>query len=588
MKRIISLAICLIMIAAIIPTETFADDPLPNGYWPALAAYNNAVKAGNEADILSTGDALEKVCTSIKLNNTMANQLYMIYYKRLQLSIYENKHEYTNAINNTSKLLDMSRYLTANGVDRNDMIIYCQAHLKAVTPTYGVYAASYAQPASALSAQGSLYGAVNESSMLGDKGITSFYVNIESESVRKFAGIISNFDNGSRAILINYNFLKEGDGARAIVKGTYDTNVVDSFKYLATLKSPVLVRIGGEMNVWTTAATPAEFKKAYNYIAAVARKQAPNAKLVWSPNFVSTWNVNAEDFYPDEKYVDWVGISLYYTYKPRTNQASWIEYAHNLGFADPIICAEEIVKIADKHNKPVVVTESGTVRTAENDGTGEAWAAAKAAKEFSTLNMVFPQIKAIVYFDRVQNGKDYTLTGEVGTQVSAAIKNNPALSDSTVAAAATWIPISRFSEKAPETLILGAAGHTYASAELSATYKLDGKQIASSKKAPNYCKIKTSTLTEGNHELIVNLFDGAGYSVKIKYVLTVKKGNISILPAGDVNSDGKLNNRDVIALMKAVAASRKLDMLIADVNGDGKLNSRDVIALMKFVVAQAG
>ena len=60
----------------------------------------------------------------------------------------------------------------------------------------------------------------------------------------------------------------------------------------------------------------------------------------------------------------------------------------------------------------------------------------------------------------------------------------------------------------------------------------------------------------------------------------------------DTNGDGKINNRDVILVMKAVLAQSSGAELpsgfvfdAADMNGDGKLNNRDVIAVMKAVLA---
>lgn len=52
---------------------------------------------------------------------------------------------------------------------------------------------------------------------------------------------------------------------------------------------------------------------------------------------------------------------------------------------------------------------------------------------------------------------------------------------------------------------------------------------------------------------------------------------------GDVNGDGKINARDVTALMKYLAGGAYVDRVLADVNGDGKVNAKDVTALMKLV-----
>ena len=55
---------------------------------------------------------------------------------------------------------------------------------------------------------------------------------------------------------------------------------------------------------------------------------------------------------------------------------------------------------------------------------------------------------------------------------------------------------------------------------------------------------------------------------------------------GDLTGDGKINSRDVIALMKLVLTPGAEVTAANDLNSDGKLNSRDVIALMKLVLAQ--
>lgn len=51
---------------------------------------------------------------------------------------------------------------------------------------------------------------------------------------------------------------------------------------------------------------------------------------------------------------------------------------------------------------------------------------------------------------------------------------------------------------------------------------------------------------------------------------------------GDVNSDGAVNARDVIAIMRAMVGwDEPYSAACADVNGDGKLNARDIILIIK-------
>ena len=51
---------------------------------------------------------------------------------------------------------------------------------------------------------------------------------------------------------------------------------------------------------------------------------------------------------------------------------------------------------------------------------------------------------------------------------------------------------------------------------------------------------------------------------------------------GDTNGDGKVNAKDVVALMKAVVFGDP--SLLMDLNGDGRINAKDVVTLMKLIV----
>lgn len=55
---------------------------------------------------------------------------------------------------------------------------------------------------------------------------------------------------------------------------------------------------------------------------------------------------------------------------------------------------------------------------------------------------------------------------------------------------------------------------------------------------------------------------------------------------GDVNRDGRLNAKDVIAIMKHIVGVtvKGFDEERADVNGDGKTNAKDVLTLMKYII----
>ena len=80
-------------------------------------------------------------------------------------------------------------------------------------------------------------------------------------------------------------------------------------------------------------------------------------------------------------------------------------------------------------------------------------------------------------------------------------------------------------------------------------------------------------------------------AVECTFTFTVENDRFT---PGDVNGDGKVNNRDVIMTMKAVLAQNAgtdfpagFIFKAADMNGDNKINNRDVIAVMKAVIAAA-
>ena len=55
--------------------------------------------------------------------------------------------------------------------------------------------------------------------------------------------------------------------------------------------------------------------------------------------------------------------------------------------------------------------------------------------------------------------------------------------------------------------------------------------------------------------------------------------------SGDVNGDGKVNAKDVLAIMRYVTSpeNANVDLEVSDFNRDGKINSRDAVGIMKLV-----
>ena len=539
-KRIIAFLLTLGIIASF--ATALADTELPDGWWPVWSAYQESLKGDNADDILAKGDAVIDFYSRFPMNTDIANQLYMVYYYRLQNLIFENRGLFDKAITNTQRLRDICRWYNNNGGNYDDMLVRCNDHLRLLEPQTGVYAVSYTQNntynSTIAAPSGTYYGTVAEGAY-GDGSICSFYIDIENENAGQYDWLISDKTDGKRVIQINLNFKGEGNTARALPSGAYDSSLRTTFEYLAKLENPVIVRIGAEMDVWTVSATPAEFIAAYNYVGRMARSIAPNVELVWSPNHSSAWNVDIEDYYPDNSLVDWVGLSLYCNWKSTGSELYWIEHVHAERFADPIVNAENVISVARAHNKPVAITEGGTAKN-NNNGQGETYAAKLVAKEFSTLTMVYPEVKSIIYFDKDINGNDYRLTGSVLTAANEAVASNPTLIAPSSASAGTYIPLERFSEAVSGYVVLGAAGRTYNNMDMKAAYILDGKTEAALSGSPNQYRLNVSSLGAGKHKLEVVLDDGKGYTEKLIYtlgyangVLTCTKGYVDANPFKD-------------------------------------------------------
>lgn len=62
---------------------------------------------------------------------------------------------------------------------------------------------------------------------------------------------------------------------------------------------------------------------------------------------------------------------------------------------------------------------------------------------------------------------------------------------------------------------------------------------------------------------------------------------ITVRYLGDVNQDGYVNSRDVVAIQKSIVSGVAMEepqRTLANVNGDGYINSRDIVSIQKYIV----
>lgn len=90
------------------------------------------------------------------------------------------------------------------------------------------------------------------------------------------------------------------------------------------------------------------------------------------------------------------------------------------------------------------------------------------------------------------------------------------------------------------------------------------------------------TFYEGEREIVAGKTVDQNYMlVDYPAIIKAKGLNGYTFDKHDINKDGKVNSKDLVAEMKAVA-SGETDPAY-DLNSDGKVNSKDAIAVMKKI-----
>jgi mannan endo-1,4-beta-mannosidase len=142
-----------------------------------------------------------------------------------------------------------------------------------------------------------------------------------------------------------------------IARGDFDRYLTSWAEGIKSLGYPVAIRFGHEMNgewyPWCEAVNgnrPGDYVKAWRHIHDLFRAAgATNVSWVWSPN--ARWDDSTPKLsrlYPGDAYVDWVGISGYYS----------TAYSSHYRSFDAIF-SETIKEIRAFSSRPLVITETG-------------------------------------------------------------------------------------------------------------------------------------------------------------------------------------------------------------------------------------
>jgi len=573
--------------------NVFAEQP--EGYWRYFERYTKALESGDVNEILNAGDELLSFYSQFQINYDIAAMSYNIYHYRYKNAIFEKMGKYDLAMDNCEKLAYYAEYLGFT-----DMVIAANAKKKKIDPMTEVYAisnnganfgAKY-EPKS-----GTYYGRVADLQdtyvknveAISNEAIVSFYIELGQNTAEDFSWIIDQYDNGGHLIHIAMNFPGEANTPSEILSGKCDDNIKKTLSYISKLKSPVLLRIGGEMNLWDV--DPNEFKNAFIKVADLARSMAPNAAIVWSPNHVGAWGSSVEEFYPGDFYVDWIGMSLYTNSEVKGDDRYSDDsmYFGRGAFSDPILSAREVAEFAEEHSKPVIVTEGGTgiISNLTNENL-ELDAGAKISKVYSSLNMVYPNIKAIIYFDTDLSYEKYRYSMSNSSFVrdayNRAVKNNPTLISKAGGSSPSYVKLSQFNEKT-DIVKVSAYSKTLYSDKMNVNFVLTGRTLEGKSGLPYECEIDTLKLVPGSFEFKVIFDDTMGYrKEKVFTLIKTADGVIKFVEGYDPTSSDAPSEWALEEVMQAV--NNNLVMADLQHNYTKNINRLDFCRLVINLIEQ--
>lgn len=495
----------------------------PGGIWAYLKQWDSAWANGDYDTIIRLADPMMALYNGESSNKDNCNIRRSICEKAARAC--EVKGNLEKAVEWYNREQEYNNWLNSNGTNYAGRIMLVKTMIRKLNvsvelyvetsdptnvPYYGVLGVPEAGILQGSNVDGSISGSGSESAEL-------IYVEFDPDSnydmghwTGKFA-CDSNLtakdilENGG-VIEVAWNFPKEGNQLDDIISGKNDTYIRESMEYLASSKATFLLRIGAEMNCWTTMPDASKFKAAFIRIADIAYSTGANIATVFSPNDVSYWGKTYTDYYPGDSYVDWIGVSTYYHASPATSSYTLDAYYNRGAYSnDPLTAISELVEIFP--NKPMVISECGF---SFNNGTDTTNLAVDRLTKFYTyLPMVYPQVKAVFYFDQNSDSYHYKFADNatVANRYKSIVANNPYLSLPRDTAAIGYTRLSTICEKTDKLNI-----YTYAifpnGETTSCVYRLDGNTVKTTSESVLSLSLPVSDLSVGWHTLTANVTSG--------------------------------------------------------------------------------
>lgn len=550
LKRIVILSVILLSVGVGARVEAAG---IPHAFWNLSSQYDQAVSSNNHERIISTSRDIVNL-----FGNRVDNQALDIVTPRLEKKAlsYEALGRYDDAIRVWQRYIPYARRKGwDDGVKhaeskisalRLDLDLYVQTddlsgnrYLgQKFEPRSGVIFGTFYDQDSRLSGMfPSNYSWDRIKNYYPNKSSSYFIYKQWGEAVKDLDGSFEDAKRNNMAVQLALNFDQEPDGAIRNVS-SQRAYVVEIAKYLNEKNVPVFLRFANEMNVDPKLMNyPEEYKQAFRFVSTIMKEHAPNVAMVWAPNDISAAGKNYDMYYPGDGYVDWVGLSTYHNYyfQGRDGHGDDINSIYFTGdYANPV---EKIRDFVEKYGsrKPIMLAESGIghySRTMGRDLTSP-WAAVQMRRMYDYVPMVYPEVKAIFYFNRNQEGEnqDYALhsNSNMNMLYNELVGRDNYVRDINTNASMRYKKVDgQVVIDRPTTF----STYTIPPKELQpkVEYRLNGNLIKTSTVVPYNVEISPSSLSAGANTLNVRVIDGSGRLLKSRdYTISGQtKENLSL------------------------------------------------------------
>ena len=421
--KILSFLLAIIMSIGTLGSVVYAE---PDPYWAAQKEYNTAMENGDDLGIVSAAQKIQARYANEHNEtayNRMATPTYQaaLAYERLGM-FTEAGAEYEKAISYSEWLVKNASTEASRAANAENIKAY-ERHLRYFNIGPEVYALTSNKESVVY------YGELNEpeigtySGLCGtyNDGLQSGYLLYVQYANDGFSDYEHYLPKTSDVYYLTAAWNSENENEqdlRDVVSGKTDEYMISELKYLEsyTKSHPnvrILLRIFAEQNVWKPLDSCGNdrvkikayadlYISAYKHIAEAARKYAPSVALVFSPVDYGQWYTEPEDFYPGDEYVDWIGMSTYYNKNSQETNKIGDKGDKNLArglYNLPVVRTAEIMELAEKHSKPVLIAECGFAYGSYDGLQNETYAREKMQDLYSYINVVYPQVKLINYFN---------------------------------------------------------------------------------------------------------------------------------------------------------------------------------------------